>query len=725
MKVTYNWLKDFLNIKLTPKALAEKLTMAGLEVVSLEVAQGDFVLEIEITSNRPDWLSVLGVAREVAAITGEKMKLGARYQVLGARGKIKNLEPSTKNLEPSTKHPAPNTKHLITIGNKKDCPFYTARIIKNVKVGPSPEWLRKRLELVGCRSVNNIVDITNYILFELGQPLHAFDLDKLSQNEIKVRRAAADEKIVTIDGVIRPLSPEILVVADAQKPLAIAGIMGGKETEVTLKTRNILLESAVFNPLLVRRAKQKLGLQSESAYRFERGVDPECVSRASWAAQELILKLAFGEPAGFKGLGAPKVARPAIKLDVRYLNKLLGTAIPALKVKQILTRLGLQVTANTRNNLTVKVPSFRQDLKLPVDLVEEVARIYGYDKIPRTLPAVKPGRRFLDKKDVIDDIKNLLSGLGLNEAITYSLVDRELLAKSGINISSGLIEIANPLSREQEVLRPAVYPSLIRALAYNLDQQQERVGIFEIANVFSGQVDTVREDSLLSLALSGQITCFSKQGLVKDEITLLHLKGILETLFKRLGVKGFDFSCQEENKINLLTPRAKARGLLKIDTEAAYFLDAAERIDVTIDQKPVGFMLDLNPQILGAFNIKNRQVVLAEISLEKLFSSINLGKKFLNLPKYPAITRNISFAIDENIPVKELLMAIEAKGAPRLVQVKIVDYYQGKQIPARHKGLTISCIYRLDSRTLTEEEISPLHNDICSLLKEQFNTKFR
>ena len=675
MKVTYNWLKDFLNIKITPQALAEKLTMAGLEVVSLEAVQGDFIFEIEITSNRPDWLSILGVAREVAAITGSKLKL---------------------TLKGKTKNPVPSIKNLVIIEDKKDCPLYTARIIKNVKVGASPEWLKKRLELVGCRSVNNVVDITNYILFELGQPLHAFDLDKLSQNEIRVRRAKADEKIITIDGLTRLLTPEILIIADAHKPLAIAGIMGGKDSEVTLKTQNILLEGAVFNPLLVRRAKQKLGLQSESAYRFERGVDLEALLSASLAAQELILKLASGEPFGFSSLGSSKVIHPKINLNVVYLNKLLGTAIPGVKVKQILERLGLEVKTKTRNILNVKVPSFRQDLKLEVDLVEEVARIYGYGEIPQTLPAVKPSLKALDKREVICGIKNILSGLGLSEAITYSLVDRELLEKSGINTAVGLIEILNPLSKEQEILRPALFPSLIRVLAHNLDQQQEQVSIFEIANVFSGQVNAVRENSLLSIVLCGQDAFFTKQGLVRDEITLLHLKGILETLFKRIGVKDFNLVRQEDNKINIM-----------------------------INQKPAGFMLELSPQILGAFDIKNRQVVLAQVNLEMLLDGLNLERKFLDISKYPAITRDISFVINEDIPVEGVLMAIEAKGAPLLDQVKIVDYYQGKQIPDGSRGLTISCVYRLDNRTLTEEEISPLHNDICSLLEERFGIKLR
>ncbi|MDP2044476.1 MAG: phenylalanine--tRNA ligase subunit beta, partial [Candidatus Omnitrophota bacterium] len=469
--------------------------------------------------------------------------------MLGARGKPKNLEPRTKN--------------LITIEDKKDCPFYSARIIRDVKVGPSPDWLKKRLELLGCRSVNNIVDITNYYLFELGHPLHAFDLDTLNLEQIIVRRAKAGEKITTIDNQQRLLSPEILVITDIDKPVAIAGVMGSKDTEVTQKTRNILIESAVFNPILVRRGRQKLGLQSESAYRFERGVDLETAKIASLLAQELICELANGSPYGSKSLGAQKSAGALIKLDVAYVNKILGTNIPALKIKQILSSLGFKLKAQGKNTLAIKVPGFRQDVKLAIDLVEEIARIYGYAAIAASLPAIKPSVTVPGKRDTVSYIKNILFGLGLQEAITYSLVDRDLLIKSGIKPDAQLIEILNPLSREQEVLRPALLPSLIRCLAYNLDQQQEYVNIFEIANVFSGTAqkrvptDPIRSGSgneglSLAIALCGANSFLIKQGLVKDEVTLLHLKGILEGLFNKLGIRGYDFRPQGSGRIDIM-----------------------------------------------------------------------------------------------------------------------------------------------------------------------------
>ncbi len=686
MKVTYNWLKDFVNIKIPPKVLAEKLTMTGLEVVSLEEAGDDYIFEIEITSNRPDWLSVLGIAREVAAITNSKLKTNNKNLLDYCSRRL------NAGYNPAGKGPSLE----IEIEDKKDCHFYSARIIKNVKVGSSPEWLRKRLELVGCRSVNNIVDITNYCLFELGHPLHVFDLDKLNQATVIVRRAKAGEKITTIDNQQKLLTPEVLVIADIDKPIAVAGVMGGKDTEVTTRTRNILLETAIFNPVLIRRGRQKLGLQSESAYRFERGVDLESAKNTSLLAQDLICELAHGLPAGKKSLGVFKPVYPSVKLDVTYVNRILGTKITLLSIKRILSSLGFGLKIKTKNTLLVKVPSFRQDIKSAIDLVEEVARIYGYAAIARTLPAIKPALNISGKGEIVSYIKNVLLGLGLQEAITYSLVNRDLLVKSGIKLDVKLIEILNPLSGEQEVLRPTLLPSLMRCLAYNLNQQQESVNIFEIANIFSGGNNVTCEELSLGIALCGTNSFLIKQGLIRDEITLLHLKGIIEELFRKLGIQECDF---------------KSKGV--------------KQISVVVSNREVGIMFDLNKQVLDAFDIKNKQVVLAEINLGKIFAYINLEKKFSILPRYPAITRDISFVVKDDIPVKDIISAIEEKGLSLLRLAKVVDYYQGKQIPSGFRGLTVSCVYRAPDRTLTEEELSPIHNSICALLEERFGVKLR
>jgi len=496
MKITYNWLKDFVAIKIPPRELADKLTMAGLEVVSLEGKAGDFVLEIEVTSNRPDWLSVYGIAREVAAITGSKLRA---YSV-ERRAYSKNLSAIRYPL-----HANNSRLFSIQIENKKDCPLYTARIIRGVKAGPSPEWLRKRLELVGCRSVNNIVDITNYVLFELGEPLHTFDLDRLVRKfassqvlpfKIIVKRAKNGEEIVTIDGIKRVLNEKILVIASevgehvntrtcehANTPIAIAGIMGGRDTEVTEGTKNILLEAAVFNPIVVRRGRQALGLQSESSYRFERGIDLGIVEKASSRARELIEEIAGGEEAAFEINGVSKLKPKNITLETENVNNLLGENIPPVKIKTILSSLGFKVKAKVKNSFSIGVPSFRQDVNLGVDLIEEIARSYGYEKIPQSIPKVSPSVTIRERRDLVSNIKNMLVSLGLNEAITYSLMDSKIL--NDFNASSlSAIGLMNPLSQEQEVLRTTLLPGLIRAIAYNLNQKQDYVALFEAANVF-------------------------------------------------------------------------------------------------------------------------------------------------------------------------------------------------------------------------------------------------
>lgn len=667
MKVTYSWLKDYVDIKIPAQALADKLTMAGLEVTSLEEKQGDFVFEIEITSNRPDWLSVIGIAREVAAITGAKLKL-----------------PVSKIKTPTSK----GESIRIEIQDKKDCPLYTAKIIGNVNVGPSPDWLKKRLELVGCRSVNNIVDITNYVLFEFGEPLHAFDLDKLKGDAIIVRRARKDEKITTIDGQQVSLNPDILMIADCERAVAVAGIMGGKDTEVSFATKNILLEAAIFNPVLVRRGKRSLGLESESAYRFERGVAEEIVECASMRAAGLIAEIAGGKPVLAKTSGAPKKKAKSIQLDAVSARKILGTDIPALNIKKILESLSFKVKSKAKS-FAVEVPAHRQDINTQIDLIEEIARIFGYENIPTTLPAVRPNISTGEIRDRVSLVKNILIGLGLNEAITYSLIDKDLLR--AFKDETKPIEVLNPISRDQEILRPALTPSLVRCVAYNLNQKQEYVNIFEVASAFSGSGQQPKEELRLAAALCGVKSFLSEQGLVKEKISLLHLKGIIETLFERLEIRDFDFIGQ----------------------------------DIFVKQEKVGLLLQVPTSTLDRLDIKNKGVFCLELSLEKILPQVQLKKKFLPPTKYPGITRDISLVLKEEIAIKGILKAIEEKAGPLLRSAKVADYYKGKQIPGGYRGLTISCLYRSDERTLTEEEINPLNAMVCGILTERFGAKIR
>ncbi len=686
MKVTYNWLKDFVEIKILPQALAQKLIMAGLEVTSLEEKGGDFIFEMEVTSNRPDWLSVIGIAREVAAITGKKLRGGSRLSVLGYRF--------------SGEHRTPNTEHRnlqIKIEDKKDCSLYTANIIKDVKVGSSPEWLKIRLELLGCRSVNNIVDISNYILFTWGEPLHAFDLDKLKGNAIFVRRAKPGEKITTIDAEQRMLNPDILVIADAERPVAVAGVMGSKDTEVTEATKNILLEAAVFNPIIVRRGRRNLGIQSESSYRFERGVNLEIVKNASWQAAELIQELAGGKCVLAKSSGLTKTKRKSIVLGLSVANKTLGINIPASKIKKILNSLEFKTKIKTKKHFTVETPSHRPDVTSEIDLIEEIARIYGYENVPQTQPTVEPRVSVGEHRDLVSLIKNILVGLGLNEVITYSLMDKDLLRDFRIDQGSQVIEILNPLSKEQEILRPGLIPGLAACVAYNLNQKQDYINIFEVAKVFSQSKACPQEELRLGIALCGIKSLLLQQGLIKDPVGLLHLKGVLEALFARLGIRDYAFKAEDNGSI----------------------------ISVYAAGEKIGLMAKLEKFVLDKLDIKNKDVFALELSLDRLLFFINLNKKFSHLPIYPGISRDISLILKEEISVGDMLKAIKEKGQPLLKQAAVVDYYKGKQIPPGFKGLTLSCLYRSDERTLTEAEINPVHSLICKLLADRFGSQIR
>lgn len=695
MKVTYNWLKDFVDIKIPARELADKLTMAGLEVTSFEERGQDYVFEIEITSNRPDWLSVVGIAREISAITGAKLSNYTRRKADAVK-----------------KSESRKTDIIIKLEDKKDCPLYHCAVIDGVKVGPSPEWLKKRLESIGCRSVNNIVDITNYCLFTYGQPLHAFDLDKLmngqagqpaNQLEIIVRRANEKEEIISIDGEKRALDESVLVIAAAQaasrpngRPVAIAGVMGGKESEVSEGTKNILLEAAVFNPLVIRRSRQKAGLQSESSYRFERGVDLENTEFASWQAQNMISQIAGGSLVLAKSCGTSKAEKRQVSLNNLHAARFLGAEITPKKIEDYLTSLGFKVKASGKGVFKVGVPSFRQDVRQEIDLVEEVARVYGFENIPSSLPrnSFNHITNFPETRNLVRVVRNTLCCLGLNEVITYSLIDADDLG--GIyKADNGTAEVENPLSKEQSKLRPTLISGLLKCVASNLNQKESNINIFETANVFLKEASGLREEMHLGIALCGARSLLLASGQVREELGFLHLKGIIERLFGLLGIKEYSFQ------------------------------DNGKEISMLAGDKRIGALKKIGGDVSERFDIKNKDVFILEISLEKILPLIDLTKKFKPLPLYPAISRDISLVIKEDIGAGQLLEAIRNNAGPLLKDVKVTDYYKGSQIPSGFRGLTISCLYRSEERTLTEEEVSPSYLSICSLLAEKFGATVR
>ena len=690
-----------MQIKIPAEQLADKLTMAGLEVTSLEEKGGDFVFEIEVTSNRPDWLSVIGIAREVAAITGKKIKADTRHPSALLRAGKTPFGVAQGRQDTSKGKKFAQQKLRIEIENKKDCPLYTAKIIRDVKVGPSPEWLLTRLELIGCRSVNNVVDITNYILFTFGEPLHAFDLDALKGDTIIVRRAGDKEKITTIDGELKELNGNILVIADQNNPVAIAGVMGGKPTEVTEKTRNVLLEAAVFDPVLIRRGRRALGLQSESSYRFERGVDLGIVEQASSAALNLLQNICGGAFVLAKASTRPREKSRNITLDTRDTERFLGVDIAAPRIKSILSGLGFAVKVKNQKCLSVIVPSHRADVGAEVDLLEEVARIYGFEKIPTTLPAVKPKIPEFQERDAVLLIKNILVGLGLQEVITYSLIDRRML-EGFSRAEEEVIAIANPLSSEQEILRPALMPSLSGAVASNLQQKAPYISIFEIAKTYR---KAGKESYSLGIAFCGTRSLWfgPQYPHINDQAGFLHLKGVLEVLFRRLGLQSKGEPCH-------FTPA-----------------ENPDEYTVQVQNKAiaVGVLKRLPKEILDRLDIKHREVFLAEIDLAKIIPQIRRSRPVELPARYPGITRDISLSLPQEITFERISQEITCNGGALLQEVEMTDYYTGKHIPAGHKGLTVSCLYCSAERTLTDAEVNILHAQVTKALQEKLGAAIR
>lgn len=669
MKVTYRWLKDFVDITLPPDKLAGKLTMAGLEVEEIEEKDGDFVYTIEVTSNRPDWLSVLGIAREVAAITGKKLKAPAAGKILAAGKENVSVE----------------------IEDTDDCPLYTARVIRGVRVGPSPEWMRRRLEFVGVRPVNNIVDITNYVLFERGEPLHAFDLAKIGPN-VLVRRAKAGEKITAIDGKEYALHPEVLVITDTKRPVAIAGVMGGKDTEVTGSTHDVLLEAALFDPILVRRGRQKLGLQSEASYRFERGIDPLAPDAASLRAARLMEELCCGDISGMKRAGSAVERARTISLDMDKVCRVLGAEISSGQAKKILVALGFGATAKGKKTLSVRVPSFRRDAKEDIDLIEEIARVYGYENLPSELPALAMQK--MAAPSFVPLIKETLLAQGLDEVLTYSLSDRKFsLGSSG---ADRCVEVCKPLSAEQEIMRTSIVPSLCRVVAYNLNQRRPAVAIFEVARTYA---KPDREDAVLGIALSGAFSAWfgPQAGTVTHKAGMLHLKGIIDTLFSRLGIEG------------------DRRGFEYRDE----FIVA-----VTVGGATVGMLRKLSREEQALFEIKEKDVFLAELSLDKLLPLARRDKIFKPFPRFPSITRDITLELPSGTPARKVIDAAKRCGQGLMQDADFLDYYD-RNLPPGMKRITISCVYAAADRTLTENEITPVHAAVVDSLTKEFSARTR
>lgn len=675
MKLSLKWLSDYVNSGLAPEKLAERLTMSGQEVKAIEDVQGDKVFEIEVTPNRPDCLNVIGLARETAAITGKNLKY-----------------PKDNVLK------IPKASVDITIEDKEGCGRYVGALVENVNIGASPAFLKERLNAIGLRLINNAVDVTNFVLFESGQPLHAFDYDKLIGGKIIVRRARAGEKIMMIDGVERQLNPTILVIADAKRPVAIAGVMGGVETEVTAKTKRILLESAYFDPILIRRAARSLGLSSDSSYRFERGVNFSGVDASAKRAIQLILETAGGTAQGYRDVSIKKIStKPKITVNLKKIDHFLGSAISSTQAKKILTQLEFKVSTKGKYSLVLIPPDFRNDIKADVDIAEELARIIGYDRIPSSLPQIKPSAISSSPKYILKRrLTSILTGQGVDECISYPLVSRAAIDRSLVS-EKDLVKVRNPLSLDQEFLRPSLLPSLFNVILLNFNRGQKDLRLFEIGKAYLP--DGERE--VLAVILSGS-RLRDWRDTQKRPVDLYDLKGIIVR-----ALEGIDLAAPEFVPVS---SRTFAQG---------------QAAQIVVGRDKFGVLGKVSKAVLKNWDIKTDDLFYAEIDIALLQKNKISLKHFKPLPEFPSITRDVSVAVNKDVPFSQIETIARRFGGEFLVGFHFLEQYLGEKIPVGQKGLVFSLIYQSSDRTLTEKEIAPTHEKILKALTSELGAAIR
>ncbi len=654
----------------SPIELALGADASGLLILSPDAKVGapiadlfpaDTILDVEITPNRGDLLSHFGLAREIGALRGSSFR-AERSEVEESHGGTERNAAGSLDFA--------RDDGLVTIAATRECPFFSLRKIDNVKVGPSPQWLRTKIESVGVRSINNIVDISNFVMLELGQPTHAFDADKLKSG-INVRLARDGEKFLALDGKTYSLRTDNCVIADQERAVGIGGVMGGEETGVTDSTKNILLEAAYFLPASIRRTARDLNLQSDASYRFERGVDPAMILRASQRASELMGEIAGGSPAKEIHVAGELPTDPAdISLSYEKCSRVIGIAIDPKTIDEILTRFGLQKTAATSKSATWKIPSYRRDLQRDVDLIEEVLRAYGIDKIPG-----RTRGRFMPTSDADGShdfetlfLRHRLTGSGLSEVRTSKLISRTAMA------SQKAVELRNPLSEDHVALRPNLISGLLDVLERNIRAGAESVSIFEIGRAFippSG-----KEERHLGILLWGNAESAPNwHAQTRRILGFFDLKGALQSINPNLSFR------------------------------AGEFPDFALAVDICSANERIGFGGQL---VASKLNVPG-PVLVAELNADRFFENLASAKKFQELERYPAITRDIAMIVPEKLTHVEILRAIQEPAEPLLESVQLFDLFEMEEgITAADSGKSLAyrLTYRAKNRTLTNDEVT-------------------
>lgn len=684
MKISLEWISEFVDISdKEPGLLADDLTMIGLEIEGIEEVDGDTILEISVTPNRPDCLSHVGVAREIAA-------LYARDLVFPDTGVAESGSP----VEAMTS---------IEVEDPEGCPRYSGRVLEGVTIGPSPEKVSRRLESLGVRSINNVVDATNYVLMELGQPLHAFDYHRLAENRIVIRKALSGEVLVTLDGQERKLDPEDLLICDGLGSIALAGIMGGENSEVQEDTTDLLLESACFDPVTIRKTSKKLGLSTEASYRFERGTDPEGTLLAVNRLARLINKWAGGSVCAGAVDVHPRVeGERTVPFRMGRIRDLLGVEISDDNVVSILNRLALEPGKGKKNEWSVTVPGFRRDIDREEDVIEEVARHFGYQRIPVTMPAGKTVPVAINYREkLLGQTRSILEGMGYSEAITYSFIDKAHLSDLGLTGGPDPVKLMNPLSEEMEVMRTSLLPGLLSTVQFNANRRMEDVRLYEIGSVFIPC--TSCEISLERARICGVMTGLRGtktwyRGM--EESDFFDIKGAVEGLLEGLGIR--DVSFQE--------------------VEMPY-LQPGQSGWVMVGERSAGPLGTLHPKIREKYGIKGWAGCF-ELELDVLEEETRAVRSYTSIPRYPEVLRDLALLVPPGVSSRDIETAIRESGK-NLSAIQLFDLYDGKGIPEGHRSLAYSLAFRSNERTLTDEEVDVDLSNIVKTLKTKLGVKVR
>jgi phenylalanyl-tRNA synthetase beta chain len=679
MRISLHWLKDYIELDLSLPDLIEKLNMIGLIVEDWEEKGSDVILDIETYANRPDTLGHLGVARELAAV----LELSIKEQ----KWPLTEIEQKTSDLVD------------VHIFDDDLCPRYSGMVIKGIQVGPSPEWLRKRIEAVGLKPINNVVDVTNYVLFSTAHPIHAFDLAKISGRKIIIRRAEDGEVLRSLENSDISLTPEMLVISDGKKPIALAGIIGGEESSVKESTQDVFIESAFFDPVSIRKTSKKTGISTDASYRFERGADISFPPQAALMAASLLTQLGGEASEGIADVYPKPRKEKTVVLRHHRISDLLGLEIDEEFAVRTLASLGFQVEVQQRGVWQVKVPQFRVDVEREADLIEEIARFYGYDKIPASVPPLRVLEPPMEqKRERINRLRRLLFHNGFDEVLNFSFSDPEKEARFQTGLKA--IEIRNPISSRASLLKTTLLGGLLENIVWNKNRGAEGVHLFEIGNVYFWQNETNREQLTLALATTGLVGPVQWRR-KSEETDFFRVKGTLESLLTYSRHEPFSFK-EEDHP----------------------FFEQQFSLALIFKEETVGYCGLLKKNILNSYSLKD-PVWAAELNLALLFGKQPYSFEYTPVARFPSITRDVSFIADQSVDYQDIKEVVEKLNIPNLKEFDLYDRFSGSSIPKGKISLSVRFVFCHPQRTLLAKEVDVLQEKIINSLATKFKFQLR